>query len=311
MRHSFSLVPFLLASLLSAQGPCKAEFDSLTFVDNVSMGGPNLLLAIRTDVTVPLAVFRIEMFTGEGAGTNSIGVWSHDAANNRPLANLGTTSWSMTRPNGWQGGNFATPLVLLPGTYWVVWGPQNGSQSSVEASGSGLPGAQFYRGSFDGGSSWNGPFQSYQWKFRLFCGANPGSAALYGTGCSGAARRVVHIGANGVPTLGLSFDLLLASAAFNAPTLLFVGGSDQLWGSIPLPLDLSFLGMSGCRVLAEGAVILPINADGAGRARVTVGVPNTTALLGNPLFAQWFVTESGANPLNLIHTTGIKTVVGN
>ena len=171
----------LTCSSLSAQIPCYAENDGPEFADNVSMGGPDLLLAILLVAPENLTVSGMEVFTGEGSGTNTIGIWSHDAVENQPDMDLSTGSWSMSSSNSWQGADLPTTVSLVAGeTYWIMWGPQNESQAAV------LPvqpgNGQVYRASFDGGNTWIGPFSgpANHWKYRLFCGAAQGPLFLRG-----------------------------------------------------------------------------------------------------------------------------------
>ena len=68
MLRLAALLALGLAPALSAQStPCLAAGDNLTFDDNISMGGPNLLLGIReTTGNAPLTVHAIEMGAGGG-----------------------------------------------------------------------------------------------------------------------------------------------------------------------------------------------------------------------------------------------------
>ena len=155
-------------ALVSQAAISHANYDTLVYDTNQSMGGPNLLLAVKTTIPTTFVASRIEWFTGERTGLNSVSVWSHDAVGNRPLAQLASGSWQMGYTNTWQGAPLTVPLQLNANDeVWVVWAPQNGSQSSVQAS-SGS--AQQYRGSFDGGATWTGPYQGVQWKFRMWSG---------------------------------------------------------------------------------------------------------------------------------------------
>jgi hypothetical protein len=83
-----------------AQTPCYAENDGNNFSDNVSLGGPNLTVGIKFVAPANFAVTRIEVFTGEATGINTIGIYSHDAGLNQPLAWLGNNTWSMSPTNG-------------------------------------------------------------------------------------------------------------------------------------------------------------------------------------------------------------------
>jgi hypothetical protein len=166
------LVSILSAASGNAQVPCHAEFDGGAFSDNVSMGGPNLTVAIQFVAPTSFNATAIEVFTGEASGQNSVQIWSHDAVQNEPASALSSGSWSMSPTNGWQGASLASPVPLVAGTtYWLGWSPINNAQASVDIT---LPGnGQVYRPTFDGGLSWLGPFQdNHHWKFRIHGSCN-------------------------------------------------------------------------------------------------------------------------------------------
>jgi hypothetical protein len=130
-----------------------------------TMGGPELTLGMQFVPTAPMTVTAIEVYTGDASGTNTIGVWSHDAAANAPDVVLRDGTWAMVSSPSWQGATLTTPLALTPGTtYWIGWEPVNGALASLASAGTDLT----YRGSFDGGASWNGPY-SGPWMFRVSC----------------------------------------------------------------------------------------------------------------------------------------------
>lgn len=309
LLRTFALAA-LTAALASGQTPssvCQADFNTPNFDPAVSMGGPNLLLAIKTQAPSTYAATRVEIFTGNGTGTNTIALWSHDAVNNRPLAPLAGGSWQMSRLRSWQGANLSAPVLLATGTeFWVVWGPINGSQASTEGTGAG---AQPYRGSFDGGQTWNGPFTSRQWKFRIYCGGPPGHYEVFGAGCFGATRTRPELGWDNLPIVGASFNVVLANGLPSSFALLTIGDSNTIWSGNPLPMSLAPQGAPGCDVLASVAATLltPINA--AGGATVPLAVPNNVGLAGFVLFDQWFVLDPAANPLGVkVSNGGIGTI---
>lgn len=182
----FALLATSTAAL--AQTPCHAEYDGPNFSDNVSMGGPGLIVAIQFVAPTSFSATSLEVFTGESSGLNTVSLWSHDAVNNRPASQLSSGSWSMSSTNGWQGASLASAVSLTAGaTYWFGWAPINGSQASVDTT---IPGnGQAYRPSFDGGQTWLGPFQnSNHWKLRLFGNCNPAvtycTAKVNSLGCT-------------------------------------------------------------------------------------------------------------------------------
>lgn len=136
------------------------------FDDRVSMGGPDLSFAMRYEPTSRVTARYVEVFTGGGRGTNGLGIYRHDPVHDQPGALEARTRWSMSARTEWQGGLLDRPVTMMPGSvWWVVWRPVNGSQASQAASGDSVS----YRGSFDRGQTWNGPFQDAL-KFKLCSG---------------------------------------------------------------------------------------------------------------------------------------------
>jgi hypothetical protein len=133
--------------------------------DLSSMGGPALLIGFAYTPPVDLQLGHIEVWTGEEVGVNTVAIWTGDVALNQPAAPLASGSWSMVSSNGWQGADLDHCVPLTAGvTYWVVWAPIEHAQSSFQASGTPVT----YRGSFDGGQTWNGPWLGFP-MFDLSC----------------------------------------------------------------------------------------------------------------------------------------------
>jgi len=236
-----ALVP---ASAL-AQSPCHVENDGNNFNDLVSMGGPNLLLGVKFTTPNCFTASALQVFTGEASGTNSLAIWTHNSALDQPGVQLSSGSWSMSSVNSWQGANLAAPVALdCGGTYWLVWGCINGSQCSVDVPGATL--GQPYRGSFNGGQTWSGPFQfnDRHWKFRLI-GNCSGGIAPYCAG-DGSLATACPCANNGVSGRGCN-----NSAATGGAQLSFTGATNPdtlvLTSSGELPTALSiFLQGSAC-----------------------------------------------------------------
>ena len=305
--HRFLFAVALVSVPLVAQAQIEhANFDTFTYLNNTSMGGPNLLLAIKTTIPTSFVATRVEVWTGEGVGANTLALWSHDVAGNRPLAPLASGSWSMGVTNSWQGAPLTTPLALSTGQdVWVVWGCVNGAQSSIQGTGAG---AQQYRGSFDGGQTWNGPFQSNQWKFRIWSGVAPHVTA-FGAGCQGGAGtpRASWFGS---PLAGTSFDVLLDRALPSTVAALVLGDSNTVYGTLPLPLSLATLGAPSCSLLTSVVATLGSGVDVTGQAVLPLAIPANPALAGFPFFAQWFCLDVAANAFGLTFSNGIEATVG-
>jgi Domain of unknown function (DUF4082) len=228
----------LVSSPLLAQTVCYAENDGNNYNDLVSMGGPNLILGVQFTVPSNLTVTRMEIFTGEGSGTNGLAIWSHNPATNTPLAQLsGTASWSMSNTDSWQGADLGTPYAITAGTtYWLGWACINGSQCSVDVPMATL--GQFYSGSFDGGQSWSGPFQfnDRHWKFRLYgnCGGSGITSYCFGDGtamacpCGSPNGAAGHGCSNSANPNGAVVTVLAGSNSIAAADLRFSSTGHRL-----------------------------------------------------------------------------------
>lgn len=305
LRHLLA-VSFVATTLAAQAQIAHAEFDTFTFNTQVSMGGPGLLLAVKTTIPASFVASRVEVWTGEGAGSNTIALWSHDPVGNQPAVSLGSGSWSMTNTNGWQGAPLTTPVPLTTGQeVWIVWGCINGSQASVQGTGAG---AQPYRGSFNGGASWTGPFQGNQWKFRIWSGP-AGHATLYGAGCQGGAG-VPRLGWFGLPMAGGPFDVTLDRALPSTTAVLVLGDSDTSWAGGPLPFSLAPFGAPNCSLHTSLVASLTSGVDVTGQAVMTLVMPPNPALAGFPFFAQWACLDLAANAFGFTFSNAVAATVG-
>jgi hypothetical protein len=158
-------------------GPCEGNnYANDNFVDATSMGGP--LVAIQWVPASGVSVSRIEMFTGEVAGSNQVGLWSDNAG--APFAPLAySAAFTTSTTNGWQGADLNASVPVVPGTtYWVVWDPAGGEQASISQDVTDIQQSYWasFSGTVSGGASWFGPFSStdHRWKFKMFCGGGGG-----------------------------------------------------------------------------------------------------------------------------------------
>ena len=286
LKHLATTGIFLaaLCSSAFAQSPCHVENDGPDFNDAVSMGGPNLLLGIRFVSPASFTCTGIEVFTGEGSGSNSLAIWSHDAGANEPDTQSGVGSWPMSAANDWQGASLGTPVTLTAGqTYWMVWGCQNGAQASVDVPMTTL--GQVYRGSTDGGGTWSGPFQflDRHWKFRLLgsCGgvgtpvcfgdgsATPcpcGNVDLAGdAGCANSTGAGCVLSASGSTSVAADdLELEATNALPNQPGVFFQG--DQLLGG-----GAGVVFGDGLRCVGQNVIRLEVRVpDASGDAATTL-----------------------------------------
>lgn len=141
----------------------------------------------------------------------------------------------------------------------------------------------------------------------------------FGEGCVGGNGVRPQIGATGFLSLGwrglllglsaMSVDLYGAQgfpgAAF-FPAFFLFGQSRDTAGGLPLPIELTALGLAspGCYLLVD-----PVNmifAPGVfGSARVLIDVPFSPALSGSVHYAQWVVLDPTANPSGFTTSSAI------
>jgi len=91
---------------------------------------------------------------------------------------------------------------------------------------------------------------------------------------------------------------------------MLLGSSKTSWGSVPLPYDLTPLGMPGCTAYISGDVAVGV-LNIFGRASLTFFLPQDANLLGQSFFAQGFVLDPATNGLGAIVSNAAESVIGN
>jgi hypothetical protein len=118
-------------------------------------------------------------------------------------------------------------------------------------------------------------------KMRVITG--DATTATFGRGCVGSNALTPTVSFTGTSQIGQTLNHNLGNALPNAPCLAVFGFSS----APPFPIDLTFLGFTGCRAYVDIVVTLGTIADGAGAATVGVAVPNDPGLVGVVLYSQW------------------------
>lgn len=138
-----------------------------------------------------------------------------------------------------------------------------------------------------------------------------GRYTLFGTGCLGTAGRPTLWPLSEPPTLGHPFTVLVAGvpAQQGMPVTGLLGSSNTMWGTVPLPLSLDSLGLTGCAMYVSPDVIVPL-ASGNGTARWLLPIPATTSLLGGAFYQQALVLDLGANPGGFTVSNGGAATIG-
>ena len=131
----------------------------------------------------------------------------------------------------------------------------------------------------------------------------------FGNGCAGSlGTPQIAAAANARPALGATFNVEISNLPFGIAAMATgLSGSSTSTG-IPLPLDLSIIGMSGCSQLVDALVLDLVSATGS-TATWSWPIPNTGSLFGYSFFNQAFVLDPAANPFGFTATNaGIGTL---
>jgi hypothetical protein len=108
----------------------------------------------------------------------------------------------------------------------------------------------------------------------------------YGSGCAGASGTVPSISTPAHPFTGQEYYLDVNAPAITAG-LLIVGIDNTSWGALPLPYDLSTVGLFGCELLVRPNLMLPFTTDSNGDYRFAApGLP-----LGSKTYAQVYASD--------------------
>lgn len=126
--------------------------------------------------------------------------------------------------------------------------------------------------------------------------------APFGTSCAGTlgAPTLAQSG-NIPPALGAVFGLTVDNMP-NGVAFLSFGTSDALFGGLPLPLDLSILGMNGCSLYTE--IVSTLQLIGLPSASIALPIPLDPTLLGGVIYSQALVGDPAANQIGLTSTNG-------
>ncbi|MBK8978957.1 MAG: serine hydrolase [Planctomycetes bacterium] len=134
----------------------------------------------------------------------------------------------------------------------------------------------------------------------------PGSTQSFGTGCGGLTHTT-----NGLPEIGMEQRFVLGNGTSGRSAFLFLGLSKSSFNGLPLPLELGFVGAPGCRLYTGPVDTLATTVGTFGTASLAIDYPNVPALIGAQLHTQYAMLAPRSNPLGLLLTNGITTVIGN
>ena len=140
-------------------------------------------------------------------------------------------------------------------------------------------------------------------------GESVGPISATSTGCPLGQNRASGVSAS--PGVG-DLELLLQGAPANKPAIASFGTSSTFWNSVPLPLDLTSLGLPTCKVYTDLAVQVGTLTSSSGSAEFRFGIPANPLFAGAVLYGQWVVADSRVNSaINLATSDGLRFKIGN
>ena len=130
------------------------------------------------------------------------------------------------------------------------------------------------------------------------------------------------LGSGGLPVLGAEgnslpwsggvftarFAGLGSNPVLNVPFLV-CGDSRSQWGSVLLPLELSYIGMPGCTLYCNPVVAVTLQNQ-SGAASWSVGIPSGTQFVGRSVFIQGGVLSPGSNAVGVVTSNSCELRIG-
>ncbi len=140
---------------------------------------------------------------------------------------------------------------------------------------------------------------------------NQGRYDSYSLACRGAAARdPVLVAEAGDPYTGHVFGVRLSDALPGAGALLVIGASRTSWSGIPLPLDLTWFGMPGCKLAVSYDWGVNASADAGGVAQWSFGVPTDPGLIGVRFYNQAFAVDPSAHARPFVLSNACEGLIG-
>lgn len=136
--------------------------------------------------------------------------------------------------------------------------------------------------------------------------------SAYGSGCPGSSGVAPTLDAQpgSAPVLGQSLVLELGALPPTPLAFVAAGLSDTQSGGVPLPLDLSSLGMPGCAQFVGDLGLLQAAPAAGGAATWSIAMPATPSVVGFEVFFQGLVPDAAANASGLVLTNAGRGVIG-
>lgn len=236
----------------------------------------------------PINVCGVNLYcNARSAATNvTISLYDMDPFTSKPRNVLRSATVQIGTTLGVYGVTFAQPVKVNPTDIYFVSFDNADKLTLPEAK----TGTQLVHFEFASGQ-WGTLQLTHMWQYQVRCDLG---------------RLTPVLSSAGAPVIGRTFSVTLAKAPASTAALLFLGFSDQKWGSLPLPLTYT----PGCQVLAslDSGAGTQTKADGT--SSVAIPVPPDRNLISLSIFNQWLVVDLKANALGIIVSNGGKATFG-
>lgn len=136
------------------------------------------------------------------------------------------------------------------------------------------------------------------------------SYETFGSGCNGTLGvPTLSAAPTSRPALGTTFDVELNNLPFGIAAMASGLSSSVTSGGLPLPLDLTVIGMTGCSQLVD-AMILDLVSDPGSSGTWSWAIPNNPNIFGFTFFNQAFVLDPAANSFGFTATNAGMGTLG-
>ena len=229
---------------------------------------------------------RVVVFGGRDSSTNNLNdTWEFDGVTWTQVAT--PNSPSARQDHGMVYDSARGQMVMYGGSYLVPW------------SGGGPP---------------TGPTETLLSDTWELGGVPPvlSGVVTYGTGCGSPSLGLTPV-ASQPPVIGATASCLIGPVPPPQIAAVSLGFSNSVYNGIPLPIDLSVLGMTGCwQLQSNEALVVPVAAGPATSAmRFDLPIPNSAIWLSVRIYVQGLCLAPGANALGAITSNAIEWTFGN
>jgi hypothetical protein len=146
------------------------------------------------------------------------------------------------------------------------------------------------------------------WWFRA---DRPASYERFGAGCAGSnGTPALGPVPGSAPWLGDTWSVRVDGTVPLQPVAMLLGTSRTTWfGLLPLPLELGFLGMPGCRALVQADLVFPLANFGT-YAPWSINICTCPEVVGGVFYHQALVFDPQANAFGATTSNALAARVG-